>query len=465
MGWLATWVEDGDARRAWALAELLEAAGIPARPVTSPDAPRPGALLVHGTMDAPGPGVSVIPLDPTPGADGHRVWATPAALAASVAVFPTDAVAIAAALLGDDAGRAAAEDALDGHGRLRYASADPALAGRPVFDALANAVGAWLEARTGIERIARWPDGRAAAVGLSHDVDHPDRDGVLRAVLGGPGRVRSAPRTLLAKAATQARRRLVDREPGAFWAFDPLIESEARRGFTSTYLFASMPFFGPWGTPFDVAYDVREARFAPVFRRLLESGNEIGLHTGYAAWAAPGRVAAERRRLEDAAGVGIRGNRHHYWHLGPDAEATLREHAAAGLAWDASLAFNDHPGFRRSVSLPFRPWDPLGEEALPVLQLPTTVMDGAIHYRSDDVEAAVETIDGLLGLLVGGGGSLVLDWHLQASVPTNPEYRAWAETYQAVLDVLAARTDTWVTGLDALERWWTARRAALRPGA
>jgi hypothetical protein len=295
-------------------------------------------------------------------------------------------------------------------------------------------------------------------------VDHPDRYGILRAVARHPERVRRAPRTLLTRAVAEARARRRDPDPGAFWAFDALIASEARRGFTSTYLFASMPFHGPWGAPYDVAYDVRERRFRPVFERLRATGNGIGLHTGYAAFAAPGRVAEERRRLADAAGMEIAGNRHHYWHLGPEPGATLREHEAAGLTWDASLAFNEDLGFRRATTLPFHPWDESLARPLRQLELPTACMDGNLLYRSEDIDAAVAAVAALLDAIAGAGGALVLDWHLQASVVTNHEYRAWGETYQAILDLVASRTDLWVTDLDRLADHWERRRASLAPG-
>jgi hypothetical protein len=467
MSWLATWVASGDARRRWALATLLEAAGIPARAVDDPSAARPGPLLAYGDV-APGPDRCVIPVDEGAPLAWPEAMTMPGVDAAALgAVLPVDVVRQVERMLTDEPHAEASREDRDRHGRLQFRASTPerhGLGSVAIIDRTANVVAAWLESQLAIRPVPRWPDGARAAVVLSHDVDHPDRYGILRAVLRDPRRVRSAPRTLTVRALYEARLRLRDRAPGEFWAFDALVRSEAARGFTSTYLFSSMPFHGPWGTTLDVAYDVAEPRFRPVFEQLAGSGNEIGLHAGYAAHAARGRIAAERRRLERAANQEIRGVRHHYWQLGPDPAATFAEQQAAGLAWDSSLAFNDHPGFRRSISLPFSPWDPASERPLALLEIPTACMDGSLLYRHEHVDAAVAAVDALLSEVTAAGGALVLDWHLQASVVTNREYRAWAEAYQAILDVVAAKRDMWVTALDRLDRWWTNRRATLRLG-
>ncbi|MHB8958673.1 MAG: polysaccharide deacetylase family protein [Candidatus Limnocylindrales bacterium] len=461
MSWIATWVEGGDPVRAWALATLLESAGVPARPVPDPQAPRPGLLLVNGSIPA-SEGVVVIPIDDEAPLAWSAALAGGAALEAATAApwLPSDIVRQAARLLRDEPHLQLDPGQLDAHERLRRATSAPEQAGLgdvPIVDHLAEALGCWLDRHGGPERRRRWPNRARAAVGLSHDVDHPDRFGVLRALQQNPARLKAAPRTIAAKAIREARasRRSADRD--AFWTFDALIDSEGQRGFTSSYFFAVTPFWARWGSSFDVAYDVTEPRFRPVLERLRATGNSIGLHTGYAAHASPGRIALERRRLEDAAGAPVAGNRHHYWHLGASPAATLREHEVAGFTWDASLAFNEAMGFRRSTSLPFLPWDDSLVRPLRTLQIPTACMDGNLFYRHGDIDAALGAIDAMLGRVVEAGGAFVIDWHLQASVPTNTEYRVWGDAYQQVLDLLKARSDVWVADLDAIASWWRDR--------
>ncbi len=463
---LATWTAGGSADRA-AIAFLLDALGIAERPVGDPPEAGDRPLLAHGPVE-PGPRRIVVPWRPddarSPSADLVRrleVDGEPDA------VMPFDVISVIGSLLRDEADAGLGQDSRDEHGRVRFAASTAAGAdtGGPLVDRLVERVGWWLERRLGIAGAGRWPDGARFAVGLSHDVDHPDRYPTLRALARGPQRIRRAPRTLAIRARDDLGGLIRDRHPGEFWVFDRLIESESRRGFAATWFFATTPFHARWGTTYDVAYDVADRRFRRVFAQLAEAGHEVGLHTGYAAFEAPGRIADERAILVEASGAPVDGNRHHYWHLGPDPAATLRAHAAAGFRYDSSIAFNDHIGFRRSTSLPFQPFDERSGAPLGLRELPVFAMDGNLFYHSDDVERAVSAIAAGLDEVAAVRGMAVFDWHLQACVPTQSAYAPWAEAYQAVLDLLAARTDVWVTDLGSIDRWWTERRERIEAAA
>src|SRR4029079_6501420 len=103
------------------------------------------------------------------------------------------------------------------------------------------------------------------------------------------------------------------------------------------------------------------------------------------------------------------------------------------------------------------PFDPAAGEPLRLRQLPVFAMDGNLFYRSNDVDAHVATLSEVLDYVAGLRGLSVFDGHLQACVPTRSPYAPWAEAYQAVLDLLAARTEVWVTDLRSHQRWSCAR--------
>jgi hypothetical protein len=380
--------------------------------------------------------------------------------------LPFDIIAAIGSFLRDDVHRDADPAGLDELGRLTYAASWPARAGLgpiPIVNSYVAYLARMIRVRLGVEGLPRWPEGRRAAIGLSHDVDQPDKYAMLECFLR-PWRFRGLPRSAIRSTARLARVRMRDSQPRDWWLFREVMESEGRRGLRSTFFFAATPFHSARGARLDVAYDVSAARFRPVLRAMREGGFEVGLHAGYRAHEHAPWLAAERHRLSDAAGTEIRGVRHHYWNLGPGIEATLRSHEQAGLAYDTSLAFNDHLGFRRSVALPFRPFDPVLCRPLRTLQLPTFCMDGNMFYTSSDVDVAVSAVGDLIGRIVDTGGIGAIDWHIQTSYPGNREFRAWGVAYQAILDMLAGRQEVWVTNLGAIERWVSNRAAALAAG-
>ncbi|HEX6128514.1 MAG TPA: hypothetical protein VF071_05785 [Candidatus Limnocylindria bacterium] len=375
-----------------------------------------------------------------------------------------DIVAATSALLDDSEAASVDPRLLDRHGRLRAADSYHGRAGHAgtaIVNRYVEVLADALLAAGLRDPLPRWPSGRRAAIGLSHDVDRPDKYAVLGAVARGGPRTWARHPDLVLRAGRDIVRWARDSDRDDFWVFEPLIASEQRLALRSTFLFASMPSHGGYGSRHDVHYDIGWPRFGPLFASMREAHVEIGLHASYEAYRWPDRFAAERRRLEDVAGVTVRGLRHHYWHLGPDVDRTLRAHEEAGFTYDSSIAFNDAPGLRRGVALPYRPWDPALARPLRVLQLPVLAMDSALFASAASGERAAERLWPFIEEVLRTGGLGVLDWHVRASYPHNREYRSWAECYQLTLERLATIPELWVTDLGSLERWWTEREELL----
>ncbi len=387
----------------------------------------------------------------------------PAALGGCI---PFDIMAAIAALLGDEVPHSREAGAVDRHDRLIYPASAPAIAGyghRPIVNLYVELLGQVLRDHLGVVGQPRWPGGRVAAIGLSHDVDDPDRYALLASAVR-PWRFRRHPRTYARRAVELARARMRDRSPRDFWLFDEVVESESRLGLRSTFFFATEPFHARWGAPEDVAYDVRSPTYRHVVRAIRDAGFEIGLHASYRAHEDVSRLASQRAILGDVAGGAIAGLRHHYWRLGHDVAATLRAHEQAGFTYDSSLAFNDHVGFRRSVALPFNTFDDILGRTLRTMELPTFCMDGNLFYGSDNVETAVGVVEALIDEIVATGGMGAIDWHVQTSFPADHEFRAWGTAYQEVIRRLAERRDVWVTDLGSIASWVERRRAGVASG-
>ena len=385
-----------------------------------------GPLLAHGPLE-PGRGRVVIPHRPADAASltddlVHRLEVD----GGPDAVLPVDVVSVIGALLRDEAdgaiGRRRPRRARPGPLRRRARRPAPTRPARSWTGSSSGRAGG-SSAGSGSAGADRWPDGARFAVGLSHDVDHPDRYPTIRALTRGPQRLRRAPRTLAVRATDDLASLLRGPHPGEFWVFDRLVESEASRGFAATWFFASTPFHDRWGTTYDVAYDIADQRFRRVFDQLAEAGHEVGLHTGYEAYAAPGRIAEERERLvrrpgrpSTATGITTGTSAR----TRPPRCAPTTPPGSGTTARSPSTTTSASGGRRacrsiRSIRPPTR--------RCGLRQLPVFAMDGNLFYRSNDVEAAVATIADGLDDVAGLRGMAVFDWHLQACVPTRSGLR------------------------------------------
>lgn len=363
------------------------------------------------------------------------------------AAFPFDPITALRFWLTDEGNADAGAEAWDEHDRLRPEhSAQERLGVRtvPIVNAYLLGLRRWLAARLGMDlRNRLLPVGKRAAVVLSHDVDNPFNPGDVGHFLGlaARGLINRRPMAALRQAfyAARALRSRLSAPDDRHWVFDDVAAAEARHGFASTFYFSAVAPVSPTGHTLDVLYDIRQRALAPVFRRLTEAGAEIGLHASYTARGQAGRLAAERQAVEAACGITLSGNRHHYWHLRRPFWPCLAELAAAGLRYDSSIAFNDLPGYRLGVALPFRPFDPGSGTVIPLVEIPVMTMDMALcDLPGATLESALSTFRTLLDGLKQYEGIAAIDWHVRTSFPGSRQYQRWGETYLGMLDILAA---------------------------
>ena len=373
------------------------------------------------------------------------------------APFPYDLFAALRFWLTDEGHATLPEDAFDVHDRLmaaRSAQARHGLLERPVVNAILLHLGVWLAEHVGATPVSPLPDGKRAMVLLSHDVDDPLDPSPLRIMRWVALAVRRGDlRT--ARGYTRSALKLLRLPGGRHWLFREVLEEETRRGLRSTFFFATTPRMARGASLLDVDYDLRAPRFRGVFEAIAGAGAEVGLHISYNARESHERIAAERAELEEISGVKVAGSRHHYWHMSKPFWRTLADHGRAGLRYDASIAFNEVPGYRLGIAFPFHPFDPTTRAPVSTLQLPAFVMDATL-FRGDPTASAspVERAAALLDTLKRHRGVAAIDWHVRTSYPASPVYPGWGETYLAILDLLADDSEIEVgTCADAFARF------------
>jgi hypothetical protein len=257
-----------------------------------------------------------------------------------------------------------------------------------------------------------------AAFAFTHDVDYPE---LIRWI--------EAPRQILRGRGGLAWRILTGRS--TYWTFDEWVVLERELGARPCFYFMARQgslLQYAMGTPDDF-YDVRTSRFSQLFRSLQDAGAEIGLHASFHAHRAASTIRAEIDRLQAASGVSISGNRHHYWHLDPDApNTTLARHAEAGLQYDSSLGFEYYPGFRRGICHPFQPFDPATRKMIDTVQLPPAWMDDHFGRRlaKNGILDPADAGRRLVAVAARTGGIVVVDYHSRGmNREVYPEWGEW----------------------------------------
>lgn len=367
-------------------------------------------------------------------------------------------------LITDEVNEGLSDGAYDTHERLIFSRSFQSkthITNIPIVNLYVNFFRELLERKLSIEGIPLWPKGKKCAIGLSHDVDVPDRYAVLKPPLICKNKNIKWHLLTNLKRAKAVIEYATGRGPDDFWLFEDIVREEAKYGFSSTFFFASVNQFYNWGSVFDVAYDIHDSKFIPVFRNITEQGFEIGLHASYDAYLNKDYFIFEKERLEKTAGVKVVGLRHHRWHMGKDPSQTLRMHEEAGFEYDSSIAFNDHIGFRRNIALPYYPWDRINNCLLNVIQMPVFCMDGHLFNHPAEDSDAIGKLTNYIGTIKQAGGLGVIDWHVRASFPKNSKYMDWGNTYIKLLEFLSNDSEIWVTSLGEINSWLRERNTRI----
>jgi hypothetical protein len=281
--------------------------------------------------------------------------------------------------------------------------------------------------RTSHNPIPLWPSNKKYAVALSHDVDYPEMIRWIE-VLRYLGKYKLSGR--LAK--------VIDIITGkeTFWKFEDWVDLENRYGLKSAMYFCGLKgsllrYFLKAPDPF---YDVRQDQFKGVINYLVQNGFEVGMHSSYLAYQSIDRFLKEKKTVEESLREPIFGNRHHYWHMNPDNPSeTAAMHDEIGLLYDSSICFAKRSGFRFGICSPFHLYDPIRQEPVGSLEIPTSLMDdhlfkyfGLSYFRKPQFE-----IDALINSAKGDGGLFFVDYHVRGFNETF--YPRWVESYEYIL--------------------------------
>src|SRR5581483_5463599 len=161
-------------------------------------------------------------------------------------------------------------------------------------------------------------------------------------------------------------------------------------------------------------YDLNQPALQSLMREIHRRGHVIGLHASYDSFGSSDMLIRERDHLVASAkraGISLNsiGGRQHYllW----ENPTTWRSWEKAGLAYDATLGFADHVGFRCGTSREFPVFDVLASKRLSLRERPLVVMDVTMtdymNLRAEDMLGqlrrlwqTVKTVGGTFEVLI-----------------------------------------------------------------
>ena len=250
----------------------------------------------------------------------------------------------------------------------------------------------------GLKRRARKP-----SVRVSHDVDRPSRCSFgpfrrfARSVAGGVAKRRDFASPVHGLAARYSRSdRLHPADP--YNPFDWLMGVSEARGLQSAFYLIP----GKTYAPHDPLYDMDDPKIRSLVRRIAERGHEVGPHPGYNTYRDPATLAAQAdhlRQVSEEEGVQQNewGGRMHYLQWSTDTTPAAWEDA--GMAYDSTLGYADHTGFRCGTSHDFPLYSWSARRVLTVTERPLIAMEGTIlsaKYMGlsepDDVRGHLSTL-------------------------------------------------------------------------
>ena len=304
----------------------------------------------------------------------------------------------------------------DSHGRFlaqRSVAFRQGFLDRPIVDEYALVLRAWIEA------IAPWTTfvRRRFSVKLSHDVDHVRSS--IRSIGGDILR-----RPSLGRAVRGLQHMCWARSDPHLRGCYQLADISDKYGFKSAfYIKSSAP------GSMDSGYDPNRRLIQRCLRDLAGRGHELGFHAGYRTFDNLEIFLAEKSSVDSALKVVARGGRQHYLRF--DVSSTWKFWEKGGFAYDSTVGYAEHEGFRCGTCHPYVPFIIDEDRVCRVQEVPLIVMDGTLRtYRRLTPEAGERAIVGLGMRCKWVGGVFTMLWHNSSIVRG---WEPWFEMYRRVV--------------------------------
>jgi hypothetical protein len=243
------------------------------------------------------------------------------------------------------------------------------------------------------------PDKNHFRVLLGHDVDDVGLPFVFRSALGHALRRRSTASTFRDLLAPVLRSDTTYQH-----LLRKLVMISVARGLKpAIYWKSSSP------GPYDRGYRLQDKRISALAKEFTNRGIEMGIHPGYQTFRSREKLSAELNAVQRWLGQRPLGGRQDYLRWNP---GTWLLWESLGMAYDASVGFADHIGFRAGTCHPYRPWLISEQREANLLEVPLLAMDTTLQgYMKLNPEEALSRLQACVAKCRAVGGVFSLAWH------------------------------------------------------
>jgi len=278
-----------------------------------------------------------------------------------------------------------------------------------------------------------WPDNKQFAVCLTHDVD----------------RIKKTYQYLTtSKTGNYLRLRQLVEFGNPYWHFPTIMKIEDKFDVRSTFFFLQESKKPNLLRPKEWVlsggkYKFKDKKVSDIIRALDRNGWEIGLHGSYESCRHEHLLREEKEALEQVLGARATGIRQHYLNL--DIPRTWQIQQKVGFLYDASFGFREQVGFRDEKYLPFYPLEE------PFLEIPLSLMDGALFSSCDSEDATWGECLNLIKTAERQKGLLTVLWHQR--VFNEEEFPGWSKVYTRIIKECMKRGAYFGTCKDIYDLW------------
>jgi hypothetical protein len=182
--------------------------------------------------------------------------------------------------------------------------------------------------------------------------------------------------------------------------------------------------------PHDTGYNPRHRQIQGIISALRDSGAELGIHPSYQSFDSQSTFQLEVSNLKELLQQDLVGGRQDFLRWKPE---TWTAWEAEGIAYDASVGFADHIGFRAGTCHPYQPWLLAQGREANLLEIPLIAMDSTLlGYMQLGKDEALNKTRQCIARCRAVGGVFTLVWHNTRIL--DPQHKL---LYQTLLDDLS----------------------------